>query len=138
VEDIELSAERLPFFENIGYPIKFIFCMRRNFHDLFRSRIHEEDMEDFAVRRLESMKEMQRIAKIYPSCCIDVSTTPEEDYKRVDSMLGLELSEWQKWFQEENPAANQRDYEDSAPTLPDELNDVLISKYDETRRVLCS
>ena len=137
MEHVELSTDRLFFFENIGYPIKFIFCMRRDFHNLFRSRIHDEDKEDFTLNCLESMREMQRIAKIYPSCCIDVSETPQEDYKRVDSMLGLEPSVWQKWFRENNPAANWRTYKKSAPKLPDELSVPLVDMYDETRKILC-
>lgn len=106
----------IDFFAKTGMHLKFIFCVRNDFHQLYLSRKENrkpDSSEEFVLKCLDSFHQMQRIARRYDSCCIDVTDgCVSSDYKDIDRMLRLESSDWQDWWRDNNPKTNARAAQD--------------------------
>ena len=114
------ELERLRFFESLSsltlpqVDLKFIFCVRKSFRDLYLSRTagrkngEKETPEEFLGMCKMSFAQIRKLSERYDCVCIDVTDEHrfEHDYLSVNRMLGLEISEWQKWWIKNNPKTN--------------------------------
>jgi hypothetical protein len=139
MEFMENNMEAWNFFTELGVDLKFVFCMRADFHQLSGSRVHDVSQDWFFDYSLQSFHRMQYIAERFPTCTIDVtSDCVLDDYLYMDKMLGTKPSEKQLWWRNTNPVTNGQSQttKDSRPRLPGHKIEVLRKAYFETRAKL--
>ena len=131
-ENIELDGY-LDFFVKSGLHLKFIFCVRSDFCQLYMSRKENRQRvtsEEFISKCLDSFYQMQRIAERYDSCCIDVTDgCASYDYERIDTMLGIEVSAWQDWWRKNNPKTNARPDQDLGDRVFPDISEKTIRLF---------
>jgi hypothetical protein len=140
-EEIEIDPDKIAFFENLNMNLKFIFCVRSDFNQLYLSRKeigHDLSVEGFTQMCWESFESMQVLGEKYLSCCIDVTDNCAYlDYDRIDRMLKISRSPLQEWWRNDNPKTNWRNPTAHGPRsnfeLPEYETKFLRECYYKTR-----
>lgn len=139
MEFFENNQNAWDFFTSLDVPLKFVFCVRSDFHQLAGSRVDDPNLDWFMDQSLRSFDQMQAIGGKYPACTIDVtSNCVLDDYLYMDKMLRVKPSKWQLWWREHNPVTNGKSQKEKneRPRLPDYKIDVLRKAYHATRAAL--